>query len=81
MWDGSNTGQSKKSLVCAVSAALQFSVEQSASFLFGDGIYDMCVLKYYGFPPVKSVLRVLIWYSTSEGVWYNIRNLVQRLIF
>ena len=25
---------------------------------FGDGIYDVCVLKYYGFPLVKSVLRL-----------------------
>ena len=58
MWNRSNAGQSKKSLVCAVSRALQFSVEQLASFLFGDGIYGMCVLKYYGFPLVKSVLRV-----------------------
>ena len=58
MWDGSSAGQSKKSLVCAVSPALQFSVEQPASFFFGDDIYDVCVLKYYGFPLVKSVLRV-----------------------
>ena len=58
MWDGSSAGQSKKNHVCAMSPVLQFSVEQPASFFFGDGIYDMFVLKYYGFPLVKSVLRV-----------------------
>lgn len=36
-----------KSLVCAMSPAL----------LRLRGISDMCVLKYYGFPLVKSVLR------------------------
>ena len=44
MWDGSSAGQSKKSLVCAMPPALQFSVEQPASFFFGDGIYDVRVL-------------------------------------
>ena len=57
MWDRSSARHSKESLVCAMSPALQFSVEQPASFFFGDGIYDMCVLKY-GFPLGKSVLRV-----------------------
>ena len=59
MWYGSSAGQNKKSLVCAMSPALQFSVEQPASFFFGDGVYDVCVLKYYGFPLVKSILRVV----------------------
>ena len=58
MWNRSNAGQSKKGLVCAVSRALQFSVEQPASFLYVDGIYDMRVFKHYGFPMLKSVLRV-----------------------
>ena len=58
MWNRSNAGQSKKSLVCAVSPALQFSVEQPASFHYVDGSFDMRVFKYYGFPLVKSVLRV-----------------------
>ena len=58
MWDGASAGQSKKSLVCAMSPALQFSVEQPPNFFFGDVIKDMSVLKYYGFPLVKSVLRV-----------------------
>ena len=75
MWDGSSAGQSKKSLVCTMSPALQFSVEQPASFFFGDGIYDMCIL-WVSIGEV-SFACVLIWYSTSEGVWYNIRNLVQ----
>ena len=57
MWNGSNAGQSKKSLVFAESTALQFSVEQPASFLLAM-VFMTCVLKYYGFPLVKSVLRV-----------------------
>ena len=57
MWDGSSAGHSKESLVCAMSPALQFSVEQPlVSFLAM--VFMTCVLKYYGFPLVKSVLRV-----------------------
>jgi len=43
----------------------------------GDGIYDMYMLKYYGFSTGEvSFACVLIWYSTSEGVWCNICTLV-----
>jgi len=43
----------------------------------GDGIYDMYTLKYYGFSTGEvSFACVLIRYSTSEGVCYNICTLV-----
>ena len=57
MWDGSSAGHSKESLVCAMSPALQFSVKQPASFFLAM-LFMTCVHKYYGFPLVKSVLRV-----------------------
>ena len=49
MWDGSSAGQSKKSLVCAMSPALQFSVEQPVSFFLAM-VFRTCVcLNIMGF--------------------------------
>ena len=42
-------------------------------------VFRTCVcLNIVGSTGEVSFACVLIWYSTSEGVWYNIRNLVQR---
>ena len=64
MWDRSNAAKSKKSLVCAMSPALQFSVKQPAGF------YDMCVLKYYGFPlACDQALPLKMARSRNKRAW------------